>query len=460
MSSTKEGQVTKAAQHTILYPNGLLEGKLAAYVHLLLHDTSKLGARMQSVLSECPISAALRQAPADWQAMKILSLLLQTKLPRIFAEKEVRGDGSDWTLEELSILGDVSFAVPVSVFDDGLHSEPNVHMSPNQEDAFRAILLFTCGALMAPDERGADFFEIVKSEKLDPTAYYQLYERRLLPCFLFASSHAQKQGRKAFITMPGLGCGQFAGRFQGQLGSLLANTVKEILATHSDRLQGISGVYFDPFNEGSASECTCGHITFIVRPLAKSGKSGRGQLCHPSEYLTSTGTIFKDCLLFSCVAWDHVSWPGNDYWDGERNTDDGVKAAATSAMHSLLGIAGSYDESSNTYNPPTGYRTWNVLVSALKLRLDTSLRRFHGARETFTSDRIALQKHGHKEVIMWRKNGSKCHRIPNGTSVSILAQEGDLILVECAGFQGWSRRHNFVEKDQLLAGTSDLNSLC
>ena len=32
------------------------------------------------------------------------------------------------------------------------------------------------------------------------------------------------------------------------------------------------------------------------------------------------------------MAWDYVSWPGNDFYGDLRNTDDGVKAAATNSM--------------------------------------------------------------------------------------------------------------------------------
>ena len=52
---------------------------------------------------------------------QLLELLINTKQPQIFAEMAVRGDGSDWNQRELSILGDVSFAVPVTVYDDGKH---------------------------------------------------------------------------------------------------------------------------------------------------------------------------------------------------------------------------------------------------------------------------------------------------------------------------------------------------
>ena len=69
-----------------------------------------------------------------------------------------------------------------------------------------------------------------------------------------------------------------------------------------------------------------------------------------------------DCMLFSFVAWDHVSWPGNDFYGGARATDDGVKAAATNAMEVITGVAGSYSCERNEYLPPKPYRTWGQLV--------------------------------------------------------------------------------------------------
>jgi hypothetical protein len=66
--------------------------------------------------------------------------------------------------------------------------------------------------------------------------------------------------------------------------------------------------------------------------------------------------------LFSFVAWDHVSWPGNDFYGGARATDDGVKAAATNAMEMMTGIAGRYCAGRNAYLPPEPHRTWGELV--------------------------------------------------------------------------------------------------
>jgi len=56
--------------------------------------------------------------------------LFETKEPRYFAESEVYGDGTDWNLTELGLLGDVSVAVPVTIFDDGRHTSPSMHPPP------------------------------------------------------------------------------------------------------------------------------------------------------------------------------------------------------------------------------------------------------------------------------------------------------------------------------------------
>ena len=68
-----------------------------------------------------------------------LTCLLNTKRPRIFAESEVRGDGSDWTLAELQLLGDNCIAVPVTVYDNGLHAGPLVYEQPSQATPICAV---------------------------------------------------------------------------------------------------------------------------------------------------------------------------------------------------------------------------------------------------------------------------------------------------------------------------------
>jgi len=107
-----------------------------------------------------------------------------------------------------------------------------------------------------------------------------------------------------------------------------------------------------------------------VRPLLQ-GNAERPQRCEPSRY-AEPGDDFDDCRLTSLVAWDPVSWPGNDFWAGVRMTDDGVKAAATDLMRVLAGRAGRYDGPASAYLPPAPYPTWQALVQDQGTRLQVA----------------------------------------------------------------------------------------
>ncbi len=289
--------------------------------------------------------------------VEFFELLIGTKIPQIFAESSVCGDGTDWNQDELSILGDISISVPVTVFDNGRHHKPVIHKIP-----FKATLLFTPGALLRNGMNNipADWEEVTEDGEINSEKYYRLYERRLLPSFMYADATAKNTGRMAFITVPGLGCGQFAGRFRGRLGSELKSALKFFLENHSRDLSNIKGVYYDPYRECENERYEINGTSFLVRPLTK-GNESKSQLCRPKDY-EEYDNEFADCDLFSFVAWDHVSWPGNDFYAGSRATDDGVKAAATDAMSVITGISGEYDISENRYNPPTEYRNWQEAV--------------------------------------------------------------------------------------------------
>ena len=53
------------------------------------------------------------------------------------------GDGTDWNLQELTILGGVNVAAKVRVFDNGSHSNPEVYKKP-----LGCTLIFVPGALL------------------------------------------------------------------------------------------------------------------------------------------------------------------------------------------------------------------------------------------------------------------------------------------------------------------------
>ncbi len=298
---------------------------------------------------------------ADLRAMTahdILGKLFDTKQPQIFAEMAVAGDGSDWSLTELGLLGDVSIAVPVTIFDDGNHSAPTPHAP-----AFAGMLIFTPGALLR-NGRGhtpADWDETTTPDgQLSTEGYYSLYRRRLLPVFRYINERARKP-RSAFLTVPGLGCGQFAGPFHGQLGTRLQAVLQGLLTEHGGSFSNLKAVYFDPYSECENARREIHGISLMVRPLKAPGNQAKSQLCRPVTY-AELSDDFSDCTLYSIVAWDQVSWPGNDFFIGSRATDDGVKAAATSSMTVLTGVEGQYDPVRGKYQPPQPYSSWGAVV--------------------------------------------------------------------------------------------------
>ncbi|MCB1702445.1 MAG: hypothetical protein KDI14_16615 [Halioglobus sp.] len=301
----------------------------------------------------------------DIALSQFIEHLVRTKKPQIYAETAVVGDGSDWSQMELSILGDISVAVPVTIYDNGLHRSPPVY-----GQTFGGMLLFTPGALLR-NGRGrtpADWDEVVGNGCIDQRLFSALYLRRLLPPLLFASRTAINSGRKAFVTIPGLGCGQFAGPFLGQVGPYLDTALSELLQIHHADLPGIQAVYFDPYSECENQRTKIGHIDYMVRPLTR-GNGQKPQLCMPIHYADS-GDEFSDCDLYSVVAWDHVSWPGNDFYGGSRATDDGVKAAATNSMAILTGVEGKYDAAVCKYLPPNEHRNWEEVIEVKKVDLE------------------------------------------------------------------------------------------
>ena len=116
---------------------------------------------------------------------------------------------------------------------------------------------------------------------------------------------------------------------------------------NNGRFPHIKAIYYDPYQECANARTEIGHISFLVRPLTH-GNDDKPQLCPPAQYEERAGE-FADCDLFSLVAWDHVSWPGNDFYIGSRATDDGVKAAATDTMRVMTGVAGRYNRLTYQY---------------------------------------------------------------------------------------------------------------
>lgn len=346
---------------------------MSTYCFLLHHDSYRRLQDYHAALTTQGLASAggrLRAAlhGQDLGRLDVLSLLehlVNTKSPRIFAESAVHGDGRDWNTTELGLLGDLGFAATVTIFDDGRHDVPQVHDQP-----LAGTLLFTPGALLRNNLGGVagDWAAVTQVGRIDSPAYRTLYERRLLPLLLHVDAQAAAAGRQALVTLPGLGCGQFAGPFQGTLGLHLKDALLTLLGRQAGRLRHIRVIHFDPFDECANERHDIDHLSLRVRPLTH-GNHHRPQLCPPSAY-AEEGEDFSDLQLYSLVAWDPVSWPGNDYWGGARATDDGVKAAATDLMRVITGVEGRYDPRTHGYQPPAPFRNWEQVARAHRVRLE------------------------------------------------------------------------------------------
>jgi hypothetical protein len=245
-----------------------------------------------------------------------------------------------------------------------LHYHPQIY-----KNTIKGYLIYTPGVLLRNDKGkiAPDWNEVITDDKLDFNSYYSLYERRLFPVFEYIN--AISKDKKAFITIPGLGCGQFAGKFQGQLGAVFKNVLVKLLENHGMKFSNIKAVYYDPYSECINERFEINNISLLVRPLLQSNEN-KPQLCEPSLYQENNDD-FNDTELFSIVAWDHVSWPGNDFYDNSRATDDGVKAAATDSMFKITGVEGAYNIETNKYTAPKKYKNWEDVVyqNNIKLKL-------------------------------------------------------------------------------------------
>ncbi|WP_143741882.1 hypothetical protein [Thiorhodovibrio frisius] len=330
---------------------------LAAYrEHLAAQGPTRAGGYLRAELGG--------DAAAALSDREFLQRLVNTKRPQYFAESAVYGDGRDWNATELSLLGDLGLAVPVQVFDDGRHQSPEIHDQP-----LFATLLFIPGALLRNGRgcRPADWDAVTRDNAIDPVGYNALYERRLLPLLEYADADAAKRGQAAVVTLPGLGCGQFAGPFAGSLGARLQEALVALLQRHAAKLKHIKLVYYDPYIECTNQQVEFASLSLRVRPFLQ-GNADKPQLCAPERY-AEPGDDFSQCRLYSVVAWDPVSWPGNDFWAGVRVTDDGVKAAATDLMSVITGISGQYDRRHHSYQAPPPYPNWEALVQDQGIRL-------------------------------------------------------------------------------------------
>lgn len=337
--------------------------RLEAYKNDILAGNVTAGKRLRTQIAAQPASLSGLDTHA------FLERLLATKQPRIFAESEIIGDGSDWNARELALLGDINVTMDADIFDNGVW-DPKDPAFQTHQPPLKGQLLFTPGALLNTGRNFAgkspDLQEVTdENGTLDRTKYDALIKRRMLPLFAHVNAAAKEDGRPALVTLPGIGCGAFAGVYRDFMGEYLKGALKNLLKENAAGLDHIGCIYYDPFKEcGNEQEVIHG-MDFRIRPADLN--PGKPQLAAPKTY-EEEGDDFSGYKLYKIVAWDHASLPGNDFFADARFTDDGVSAAATNSMQIVTGIQGEYKR--GYYAHPPQYRTWEEAA----LRHNSALR--------------------------------------------------------------------------------------
>lgn len=126
----------ESLEKIILYKNDIISKTIepGGYLKNSLDKVIKTGISLEKISNE-----------------QFIELLLSTKKPKIFAESEIRCDGTDWNRKELQILGDINITMPVEVYDNGIWSPSDKSFSKHTIP-LNAELLFTPGALLKGDK--------------------------------------------------------------------------------------------------------------------------------------------------------------------------------------------------------------------------------------------------------------------------------------------------------------------
>lgn len=182
--------------------------------------------------------------------------------------------------------------------------------------------------------------------------YYEVNKNRILTQLLYANEIAQKAGKKAFITTPGIGCGYFAGDYRtevaGQHG-LFSRVVQKLLHEHCHQLPNIQCVYYDYYQtapgypEPPAFFCKFGNIMF---GSAAGSQTRLGPLA-PNFAFGNVHSELRDLKLenslrFDLQAADFASYPINEGLALNNTSDEAAKGRVTSAPQTILGIPGVY----------------------------------------------------------------------------------------------------------------------
>lgn len=314
-----------------------------------IQEKVPIGSNLKRVLNDCGIQ------PSTLTNEVVLLMLLRTKKPKCFAESDV--NGHDWTHDEFAILSEIGTCVAnVTVYDDAKWGHKN--STPfRQYKRHQATLLFMNGPILKPDapiskQDNCEFKQLVSNKALKQDAYKAYLERRLMLLLKQASDQAAIHKKKAYIALPGIGCGEFAGSFAHQLTQRIGGNSAVYESCIIDIIQNFTQQYPNHsigcirLNMGPAGGVVSevrqiGDIPFVRSD--QQGYKGHAMLAKPQDVIPQKYRR-DDFEIFSVVAGDPVSFPGNDMYIDSKFTDEGAQGGATDLVTKITGIPGHYDQ--------------------------------------------------------------------------------------------------------------------
>lgn len=298
-------------------------------------------------------------------AADYIDALMKTKEPTI-SSFNVPNGSQRWTAQEMTWMGDLSLVVQAQAYDHGNHClNPTRHNQP-----IPLTMAFVNGPmrkLSLPDGK-----ETIKADgSSDFEGLYKLHRRRVLPVLAAFSRQATAQNTRAFVTVPGLGCSVFAGKFakvaHAEFVQVMRRLVEECSEQHFPNVDLWIGTYMDviaPVQEDFA------HPAKLFLTNVNSTKVQ--QLSPLSDFAKEVPRLFAPFLpqgfsvsesthgiQGSLVAWGPFALPGNGWNSGSRSTDDGVKGAATNVASVCTGVEGAYKE--HGWSPKSGSSSWSSI---------------------------------------------------------------------------------------------------
>ncbi|CAK8163606.1 hypothetical protein CAXC1_90001 [Candidatus Xenohaliotis californiensis] len=379
------------------------------YIKDLSESRKKPGSRLAAVIKKKygkNIGGIVGFKPDD-----LIDCLIAAKEKFCAPSTAIVPSATEWTPEEFDLLSNICLSVPVNAFQSGIRPgnkfslrERNYNNKP-----FATNLSFVVGLLL--NGKGSpDYNSVVVNGIIDKRRFRERLEGRLLPTLVHASERAKTLGKKAWISVPGLGAGVFSGDFSPEIvHGILLEAIVEIVDSNKEILANIECINLET---GGKIVDTKGYdLSNFVSVLARKNGSRVSVAASPQIYMkrgpfdpvsASEYTFGFNCNMhehFTLVAGSALSLPGNGALLGLSNTDEALKGSVTDLFSQLTGAKGRYRNTRKRYKP-LHVKNWSDYTNKIRENM-AGLLKVKGGRFVYDDKSIAKLN---EEVLSYEQN--------------------------------------------------------